>query len=73
MAEVRFQVDDNFLQNLQNKLGATKSTDIAREALTILDWAVRERAAGRDITSSQGGTIKKELAMPSLNRVQAVK
>jgi hypothetical protein len=71
MAELRFQVDDDFLQNLQNKLGTAKSTDVAREALTILDWAVREKAAGRAITSSQDGSIRKELAMPSLDRVQS--
>lgn len=50
MTEVRFQVDDAFLQNLQQKLGTSKSTDIAREALTLLNWAVKEKSESREKT-----------------------
>jgi len=71
MAEVRFQVDDAFLQNLQKKLGTTKSTDVARDALTLLNWAVGEKGAGRDVASTKDdGSIHAKLAMPSLDRVQ---
>lgn len=69
MAEVRFQVDDAFLENLQKKLKTSKSTDIARDALTLLNWAVSEKSAGRDIASAQGDEIHAKLAMPSLDRV----
>lgn len=69
MAEVRFQVDDAFLQKLQKRLGASKFTDVARDALTLLNWAVGEREAGRDIASAKNGRIEKQLAMPSLDEV----
>ena len=43
-AEVRFSIDANFLRTLQQRLGVERSTDIARSALTLLDWASREAA-----------------------------
>jgi hypothetical protein len=71
MAEVRFQIDDSFLENLQKKLGTSKSTDVAREALTLLNWAVGEKVAGRDVASADDdGQIHAKLAMPSLDKVQ---
>ena len=69
MAEVRFQVDDAFLRNLQEKLGTSKSTDVARDALTLLDWAVQEKLAGRDIASTDDGSVHAKLAMPSLQKI----
>ena len=69
MAELRVQVDDAFMKNLQEKLGTNKTTDIARDALTLLNWAVEEKAAGRDIASSSGGDLHARLAMPSLERI----
>jgi hypothetical protein len=70
MAEIRFQIDDQFLKNLQEQLGTTKTTDLARDALTLLNWAVKEKAAGREITSSKDGDIQVQLAMPSLDKVK---
>ena len=70
MAEVRFHVTDDFLQNLQQKLGTTKSTDVMRDALTLLNWAVKEKAAGKEITSATDGNVSQQLAMPSLDRVK---
>ena len=54
MAEVRFNVDDKFLENLQKSLNTTKTTDVVREALTVLNWAVNEKSQGREILS---GTV----------------
>jgi hypothetical protein len=70
MAEVRFQVDDAFLKNLQDKLGTPKTTDIAKDALTLLNWAIAQKLAGRDVASAQDGNVHATLAMPSLDRVQ---
>ncbi len=69
MAEMRFQVETGFLNNLQDKLGASKSTDVARDALTLLNWAVKERAAGREIGSFSGDAIHAKLEMAALNNV----
>ena len=70
MAELRFQIDDDFLDKLKEKLGTTKPTDVARDALTLLNWAVDEKRAGRDIASASGGDIYAKVAMPSLDKVQ---
>lgn len=70
MPEVRFQVDDEFLKTLQEKLKTGSSTDVAREALTLLNWAVREKEAGRELASTEGGSVYARLAMPSLDRVR---
>ncbi len=71
MAEVRVQIPDEFIAKLQDKLGGgTKVTDIARDALTLFNWAVDERAKGRLVLSSNedGGTVNR-LAMPSLEGI----
>ena len=71
MAEVRFNVDDKFLENLQSQLGTSKSTDIMREALTVLNWAVGERSRGRDILSGDPDASNlTRLATPGLESVK---
>ena len=72
MAEFRLQVPDSLVQAMQDKMGeGTKMTDIAREALTMFNWALNEKANGRVIlsSSSDGGELK-QLAMASLDKVQ---
>lgn len=69
--ELRLQVDDEFMRRLQDTMGAGKATDITREALTLLNWAVDERAKGRVILSAdpKGKEELVRLAMPSLEKV----
>jgi hypothetical protein len=70
MAEFRLQVPDEFMQQLQEKLGGSRVTDIARDALTLFNWAVDEKARGRLVLSSlPDGDKVKQLAMPSLDQV----
>ena len=69
--EIRVTVDDEFAKDLQYKLGTQKSTEIARAALTLLNWAVDEVSKGRAIFS--GNSDAKELhklAMPILDSVK---
>ena len=71
MAEFRLQVPDEFISKLQEKLGDNvKVTDIARDALTLFNWAVGERVKGRVVLSSdEEGEKMIRLTMPSLERV----
>jgi hypothetical protein len=71
MAEVRVQIPDAVIQKLQDRLGNNaKVTDIARDALTLFNWAVEERAKGRVVLSStEAGDKLSRLAMPSLENV----
>ena len=71
MAEVRLQIPSKSLANFQLKLAeGTKATDIARDAMTLYNWAVNEKAKGRVIlTAKQDGSDFVKLAMPSLEGI----
>jgi hypothetical protein len=67
MTELRFAIDAEFLKKLQDRLGLEKGTDVARSALTLLDWASLESSTGRVILSSTGdGKDVHRLVMPEL-------
>ena len=71
--EVRLNIDDAFLKNMQEKMGGTpKATDITRDALTIFNWAVEEAAKGRTVLSVNKATGEDvhRLIMPSLSQIQ---
>lgn len=64
--ELRVNVDEQFLKNLQRTLDA-KTPDIAKSALTLLGWAVDEVSKGRVILSADAkGQDVHRLAMPAL-------
>lgn len=70
-AEVRFSIDANFLKGLQQRLGVDRATDVARSALTLLDWASREASNGRIIlSSSDDGKDVHRLVMPELSQAR---
>jgi hypothetical protein len=70
MAEVRIQIPDDVVEQIQQKLGDIKVTDIAKQAVTMFNWAVNEVAEGRVVLSSdKEGEKMTRLAMPSLDRV----
>jgi hypothetical protein len=72
--EIRVEVDDEFAKNLQDKLGTKKATDIARAALTLLNWAVDEVSQGRVILSrDRDGNDLHRLAMPILDTVKTLR
>ena len=65
--EVRFTVDRNFLEKIEKRLGVSRATDVARSALTLLDWASSESSNGRVILSStESGSDVHRLVMPEL-------
>jgi hypothetical protein len=67
--ELRMQLDDEFIGTLQRKL-SLRATDIVREGLTILNWAVRERERRRVILSADpSGQNVARLAMPVLDKI----
>src|ERR1700687_4478700 len=70
MAEVRFKVGDDFLKNLQQTMGTTKTTAIMKEALTVFNWALKEKSEGRQILSADSETNNLvRLATPGLDSV----
>ena len=71
MTEVRVRLDDEFIRDLQLRLGQTiKPTDILREALTLFNWAVDQRSQGNVILAgSEDGHGRYILAQHVLDRV----
>lgn len=73
MAEVRLQIPDDLLASFQEKLSQnTKPTDIARDAISLYNWAVSERAKGNVILSSTNdGTNLTRVTMPALDSIKS--
>jgi hypothetical protein len=70
--ELRVQVDDDFMGQLRERLGYRNVTDVARDALTLLDWASQESAQGRFIYSGMSnGRDLARLALPKLDEIRS--
>ncbi|KDM93375.1 hypothetical protein [Photobacterium galatheae] len=72
--EVRVSVDSEFLSTLQKRLNVSKSTDLTRLALTLLDWASEEVSHDRTILSAtkQGKDVHR-LVMTELSNIKKAK
>ncbi|HVK82317.1 MAG TPA: hypothetical protein VM915_17080 [Verrucomicrobiae bacterium] len=72
MADVRLTLSDEFLTQIQQKIGRDiKPTDIAREAVALFNWAVDQRAKGKYLLSvDQKGEDKVQLSMPVLEEIK---
>jgi hypothetical protein len=73
MAEVRLQIPDEIISQIQQKIGPdVKATDIAKDAIALYNWAVGERYKGKLVLSSQpSGDDVTQLTMPNLERAGA--
>ena len=53
MPELRLQIPDDLVKKIQDEIGSdVKATDIARDAITLFNWAVEERSKGRIVLST---------------------
>lgn len=67
-------VDSDFIQELQARLGLSKSTDVTRVALSLLDWASEEVRNDRVILSSNAaGADVHRLVMPELQSARKLR
>ncbi len=55
------------LDALVEKTGVGTRTELINNALTLLNWAVKEIEAGRMIASVNGGEVIKEVELPALS------
>jgi hypothetical protein len=73
---MRIQIDideggEQVLNNIKQATGVTTYKDIFNNAVTLFEWAVRQRAAGRVITSLDENTKGyKEMTMPALEEAE---
>jgi hypothetical protein len=69
--EIRFTINAEFIKGLQKDLDEPTATEIARSALSLLNWAVKETKEGRVIVSSdRKGDAQHRLAMPILDQIK---
>lgn len=52
MSEIRAKVNQEFMDELRSSMGAKTSTEVIREALTLLKWAIEEVRGKRMIFSA---------------------
>jgi len=69
---LQFEVDEDALreiEQLQELGGLRTKKDLLNNALTLLQWAVRQRSNGRAIISEGEDGSQRELEMPFLEAV----
>src|SRR5216684_6701511 len=70
--DVRIQIDidesgEQFLNSIKQATGLSTYKDIFNNAITLFEWAIRQRAEGRVISSLDERTKKyREMTMPAL-------
>lgn len=76
MPDVRLSIPDDLIKELSEKIAgpdaSVKTTDIARDALSLYKWAIDEASKGRSIVSSdQQGENVQRLVMPRLQDAES--
>lgn len=74
MPEIRFTVNEDFIDHLKKETGIDKASQLTTEALSLLQWAITETKNGRMLLSvdEKGGDARR-VVMPSLERARAFK
>lgn len=69
--EIRFTTDEEYVDNLKELTGTTKSNQIIEEALALYDWAVKQKQLGKDVYSfnTEGKNVEK-IVLPNLSKVK---
>ncbi len=71
MAEVRLNIDEQFIDDLKSDTGVKKTSQIANDALVLLRWLVSESQKGRIlISTNKDGKDAKEIVMPILENAK---
>jgi hypothetical protein len=71
--EIRVRISAEVISGMKLRLGIEKNIEVIQEALTMLNWASEEKAAGRVILSAApDGTRVVRLAMECLNTEASV-
>lgn len=71
MAEIRFSVDQKFMDSLKRDTGEEKATKLTSDALILLKWLVGEVRKGRIImTTDEEGKDVRKVVMPILEQAK---
>ncbi len=74
MSEIRFTVDEDFINKLKKDTGVDKATKLMSDALIFLQWAVTETKDGRVLISTdEKGGDPRRIVMPTLEHAKSKK
>lgn len=69
--ELRLKVDRKFLEDLQERVHASKPTEVIRWALGVYDWATEEVSEGRTVLSlDKSGSDPERLHAPEFSTIK---
>lgn len=74
MADVRLSVDQAFMDELKNKTGVDKASQLTADALNLFSWAVSEVKKGRVLISmDENGQNPKKVVTSTLEKAKLIK
>ena len=69
--EIRFSTDDEFINELKEMTGSTRSNVVVEEALALYRWALEQKEEGKDIfAADSNGQNPVRVVLPRLSRVK---
>ncbi len=74
MAEVRLSVNQDFMDQLKRETGVDQASQLTKDALTLLDWAVSEVKKGRVLISvDENGQDPRKIVTTTLEKAKLIK
>ena len=71
MPEVRFSVDQEFIDDLKKNAGVDKVSKLTSEALTLYNWALSQAKQGRVLVSANpDGSNPERIVTPTLEQAR---
>ncbi|MBW8684381.1 hypothetical protein [Chitinophaga rhizophila] len=67
--EIKVNIDDNYIKDLQSKVDNAKPSLIASDAIALYNWAVNEIISGRKVVSlDESKNSYREITSPVLKK-----
>jgi len=74
MANVRLSVNQDFMDQLKRETGVDQASQLTKDALTLLDWAVAEVKKGRVLISvDENGGDPRKIVTATLEKAKLIK
>ena len=65
--ELRFNIDDDLIEQLRQDTKVAKAADIGREGVEMLQWVIAQNKAGRQVSASKGDGVRYVPTSPIIN------
>lgn len=65
--ELRFNIDDELIEDIQKGSKLAKGADIGREGVELLRWVIQQNRAGREVSASDNSGARYVPTSPNIN------